>query len=94
MNTVLIIGGGAAGLMAGIAAAENGSKVTIFEKMRMPGKKMLITGKGRCNITNICELQEFIANIPGNGRFLNSVLRRFSNTDVINFLMITDFLPK
>lgn len=85
MNTVLIIGGGAAGLMAGISAAENGCKVTIFEKMRMPGKKMLITGKGRCNITNICELQELIANIPGNGRFLNSALRRFSNSDVIEF---------
>lgn len=85
MNTVLIIGGGAAGLMAGIAAAENGCKVTIFEKMRMPGKKMLITGKGRCNITNICELQELIANLPGNGRFLNSALRRFSNSDVIEF---------
>ena len=85
MNTVLIIGGGAAGLMAGIAVAENGCKVTIFEKMRMPGKKMLITGKGRCNITNICELQELIANLPGNGRFLNSALRRFSNSDVIEF---------
>lgn len=85
MNTVLIIGSGAAGLMAGISAAENGCKVTIFEKMRMPGKKMLITGKGRCNITNICELQELIANIPGNGRFLNSALRRFSNSDVIEF---------
>lgn len=85
MNTVLIIGGGAAGLMAGISAAENGCKVTIFEKMRMPGKKMLITGKGRCNITNICELQELIANLPGNGRFLNSALRRFSNSDVIEF---------
>lgn len=85
MNTVLIIGGGAAGLMAGIAAAENGCKVMIFEKMRMPGKKMLITGKGRCNITNICELQALIANLPGNGRFLNSALRRFSNSDVIEF---------
>lgn len=85
MNTVLIIGGGAAGLMAGIVAAKNGCKVTIFEKMRMPGKKMLITGKGRCNITNICELQELIANLPGNGRFLNSALRRFSNSDVIEF---------
>ncbi len=85
MKTVLIIGGGAAGLMAGITAAEKGCKVTIFEKMRTPGKKMLITGKGRCNITNSCELQELIANIPGNGRFLNSALRRFSNTDVIDF---------
>lgn len=85
MNKVLIVGGGAAGLMAGIAAAQNGSQVIIFEKMRIPGKKMLITGKGRCNITNVCELQEFIKNIPGNGKFLNSALRAFNNDDVVNF---------
>ena len=85
MNKVLIVGGGAAGLMAGIAAAQNDSQVIIFEKMRIPGKKMLITGKGRCNITNVCELQEFIKNIPGNGKFLNSALRAFNNEDVVNF---------
>lgn len=85
MNKVLIIGGGAAGLMAGITAAQNGSSVTIFEKMRIPGKKMLITGKGRCNITNVCELQEFIKNIPGNGKFLNSALRAFTNDDIVDF---------
>lgn len=85
MNKVLIIGGGAAGLMAGITAAQNGSSVTIFEKMRIPGKKVLITGKGRCNITNICELQEFIKNIPGNGKFLNSALRAFTNDDIVDF---------
>lgn len=86
MTRVNIIGGGAAGLLAGIAAASNGAKVTIYEKMRQPGKKMLITGKGRCNITNICELQEFIKNIPGNGRFLNSALRGFTNTDIVELL--------
>lgn len=85
MNKVLIVGGGAAGLMAGITAAQNGCSVSIFEKMRIPGKKMLITGKGRCNITNVCELQDFIKNIPGNGKFLNSVLRSFSNDDVVEF---------
>ncbi len=85
MNKVLIVGGGAAGLMAGITAAQNGCSVSIFEKMRIPGKKMLITGKGRCNITNVCELQDFIKNIPGNGKFLNSALRSFTNDDVVEF---------
>lgn len=88
MNTVLIIGGGAAGLMAAAAAAAKGSKVTVFEKMHMPGKKMLITGKGRCNITNSCDLPELIANLPGNGRFLNSALRQFTNNDVVDFLTV------
>lgn len=86
MNNVAIIGGGAAGLMAGIAAAQEGARVTIFEKMRIPGKKMLITGKGRCNITNACELPEIIKNLPGNGRFLNSALHGFTNDDIVELL--------
>lgn len=83
---VLIIGGGAAGLLAGIAAVENSTELIILEKMERPGKKMLITGKGRCNITNISDIDDFIRNIPGNGRFLYSVLRRFTNADMINLL--------
>lgn len=86
MSKVLIIGGGAAGLLAGIAAAQNGAEAVILEKMRQPGKKMLITGKGRCNITNVCEIPEFIKNLPGNGRFLNSVLRQFTNEDIVALL--------
>lgn len=86
MTKVAIIGGGAAGLLAGIAAAQNGAQVTIFEKMRLPGKKIMITGKGRCNITNACEIPEFIKNIPGNGRFLNSALHRFTNDDIVLLL--------
>lgn len=86
MKKVVIVGGGAAGLLAGIAAATNGADTLILEKMRQPGKKMLITGKGRCNITNASELQEIIKNIPGNGRFLNSALRQFSNDDIIYLL--------
>lgn len=86
MAKVIIIGGGAAGLLAGIAAAQSGAQATILEKMRRPGKKMLITGKGRCNITNNCDLQEIIKNIPGNGRFLNSALRRFTNQDIVQML--------
>ena len=86
MSRVVIIGGGAAGLLAGISAAQNGAQVTILEKMRQPGKKMLITGKGRCNITNAGELAEIIKNIPGNGRFLNSALHRFTNDDIVDML--------
>ena len=86
MTKVAIIGGGAAGLLAGIAAAQNGAQVTIYEKMRLPGKKIMITGKGRCNITNACEIPEFIKNIPGNGRFLNSALHRFTNDDIVLLL--------
>lgn len=86
MKKVLVIGGGAAGLLAGIAAAEQGAQVTVFEKMRAPGRKMLVTGKGRCNITNVCPIAEFIKNIPGNGRFLNSALFRFTNVDMVELL--------
>lgn len=86
MANVLVIGGGAAGLLAGIAAAQSGAQIVILEKMRRPGKKILITGKGRCNITNNCDLQEIIKNIPGNGRFLNSALRRFTNQDIVQLL--------
>ena len=86
MSKVIIIGGGAAGLLAGIAAATYGAEVTIIEKMRVPGKKMLITGKGRCNITNAGELQDIIKNLSGNGRFLNSALRLFSNDDIVCLL--------
>ena len=86
MSKVIIIGGGAAGLLAGIAAATYSADVTIIEKMRQPGKKMLITGKGRCNITNAGELQDIIKNLPGNGRFLNSALRQFSNDDIVCLL--------
>lgn len=86
MANVLVIGGGAAGLLAGIAAAQSSARTVILEKMRRPGKKILITGKGRCNITNNCDLQEIIKNIPGNGRFLNSALRRFTNQDIVQLL--------
>ena len=86
MINVIVVGGGAAGLLAGIAAAGQGAMVTILEKMYTPGRKILITGKGRCNITNNCEVAEIIKNIPGNGRFLNSALHQFSNEDMVNLL--------
>lgn len=92
MTKIAIIGAGAAGLLAGITAAQYGAEVTIYEKMRQPGKKMLITGKGRCNITNACEIPDFVKNLPGNGRFLNSALHRFTNDDIV-FLLESNGLP-
>ena len=83
---VLVIGGGPAGMLAAIKAAEEGNDVTILEKMNSCGKKLLITGKGRCNITNAIEIEEFINYIPGNGRFLYSAFQNFNNTDIIKLL--------
>jgi predicted Rossmann fold flavoprotein len=86
MKEILIIGGGAAGMMAAIAAAEHGAQVTILEKMPTLGRKLLITGKGRCNITNSCDVAGFIRNMPGNGSFLYSALHTFDNRDMIAFM--------
>jgi len=85
----VIIGGGPAGMMSAISAAENRSpkdEVIIVEKMNMLGKKLLITGKGRCNITSSLEMEDFIKNTPGNGMFLYSSFQQFTNKDIINFL--------
>ena len=83
---VLVIGGGAAGLMAAITAAKQGNNVTILEKMDSLGKKLLITGKGRCNITNSAEMDDFMRNIPENSKFLYSAFNQYSNKDIIDFL--------
>ncbi len=85
MKHILVVGAGPAGMMAAIKAAENGAEVTLLEKMKKPGRKMMITGKGRCNITNAADVPEIIRNIHGNGRFLNSSMRAFDNQDVIYF---------
>lgn len=71
--------------MAAIQAAANNNKVILLEKNTKLGKKLMITGKGRCNITNIADLSEFIKNIPGNGKFLYSAFKNFFNDDVVNF---------
>ena len=86
MPRVIVIGGGPAGMMSAITAAENGNDVTIIEKMPSFGRKLLITGKGRCNITSSLYMSEFIKNTPGNGRFLYSAFQNYTNTDIINFL--------
>ncbi|WP_425061110.1 3-dehydro-bile acid delta(4,6)-reductase [Sporomusa carbonis] len=85
MKHVLIIGGGAAGLMAAVSAARHGARVTVLEKMNDIGRKLLITGKGRCNITNNSDIPELIKNMPGNGAFLYSALHAFSNQDLVEF---------
>ena len=83
---VLVIGGGPAGILAALSAAKSGDKVTLLEKNNMLGKKLLITGKGRCNITSSLDMDEFIKNIPGNGRFLYGAFQNFSNEDIIALL--------
>ena len=83
---VIVIGGGPAGMMAAITAAESGDKVILIEKMESLGRKLLITGKGRCNITSSVDMNEFIKNTPGNGMFLYSAFSNFTNLDIIEFL--------
>lgn len=81
----IVIGGGAAGLMAAITAADFGKNVLIIERNNRLGKKLLITGKGRCNVTNNCGIDEFMANIPTNPRFLYSAYSQFNSQDCMNF---------
>lgn len=82
---VIVVGGGPAGMMAAGVAAENGAQVTLFEKNEKTGRKLLITGKGRCNITNFCDNDEFISNIPTNSRFMYSAINAFSTYDTVAF---------
>ena len=82
---IAVIGGGAAGLMAAICAAEKGASVTLIEKNNDLGKKIRITGKGRCNLTNACPTEEIFENIPTNHNFLYSAIYSFTNYDVMSF---------
>ena len=82
---VIVIGGGPAGMMAAITAAKNGNNVILLEKMRTIGRKLSITGKGRCNITNNIDISDFIKNIPGNGKFLYSAFNQYTNEDLIKY---------
>ena len=84
-NKVIVIGGGAAGLFAAISAAENGADVLLLEKNDRCGKKLRITGKGRCNVTNDCTTEEFLQNVPSNPRFLYGALSCLSTQDVKDF---------
>ncbi len=82
---VAVVGGGAAGMMAAISAAQHGADVVLFEKNDRLGKKLRITGKGRCNLTNDCDLREFLENVPTNPRFLYASLSGFSTEDTKRF---------
>ena len=81
---IAVIGGGVAGLLAAVTAADHGAKVLLLEKMDKVGLKMGITGKGRCNLTNNAPIMDFIAMTPGNGRFLFSAYKRFNNMDLLS----------
>ena len=83
----IIIGGGAAGSIAAIVATKLGKKVLVIEKNGRLGKKLLITGKGRCNITNNCDTNELINHVPTNARFLYSAFSQFSPQDVMDFFI-------
>jgi len=83
---VIVVGGGAAGLMAAGQAALQGAKTLILEKMKSPGRKLGITGKGRCNLTNVTSLPDFLAHFGGNGRFLRQTFSRFFTFELLAFL--------
>ena len=82
---VIVIGGGAAGLMAAATAAKNGNNVTVIEKNERTARKILVTGKGRCNLTNNCSKDELMANIPKNGKFLYSAFDAFDSKDTMEY---------
>ena len=82
---VAVIGGGAAGLMAAYAAATMGNEVTVFEKNQRPARKVMITGKGRCNVTNNTDINGLIKSVNGNGKFLYSAFSEFSAGDTMDF---------
>lgn len=81
----VIIGGGAAGMMCALTAAERGLNIVLLEPNKVLGRKLRITGKGRCNVTNNCDIKQFMQNIPGDGRFLYSALNKLSPSDTMSF---------
>ena len=83
---VAVIGAGPAGMMAAGRAAELGHSVVLFEANEKAGKKLYITGKGRCNVTNLCDPEEFLRHVVANPKFLSSALRRWTPSDTVQFL--------
>lgn len=86
MSKIVIVGGGAAGMLASVFAARNGNEVHVMEKNEKIGKKLFITGKGRCNVTNACDTEELFAAVMNNGKFLYSAFYGFNSHDMMNFL--------
>lgn len=93
MSDIIVIGGGPAGVMAALTAAEQGAEVELWERNRSLGRKLAITGKGRCNLTNRAETEELVRGLPGNGHFLYGALSRFSAADVMDFFQNRCGLP-
>ena len=85
MTDLVVIGGGPAGMLCAVMAAQRGLAVTLLDRNLQLGRKLRITGKGRCNVTNACDTKEFMANIPGDGRFLYSAMSRFGTREVMAF---------
>ena len=85
MSKVIVIGAGAAGMMAAIAAADQGAQVVLVEKMDQPGRKLRITGKGRCNLTNTAPLKDFLSHIGPDGRWMRNCFAQFFNTQLMDF---------
>ena len=85
MTDLVVIGGGPAGMLCAIQAAQRGLSVTLLDRNLQLGRKLRITGKGRCNVTNDCDTREFMANIPGDGRFLYSAMSRFGTRQVMAY---------
>ena len=85
MTGIIVIGGGPAGVMAALTAADRGASVELWERNRSLGRKLAITGKGRCNVTNATETEELVRNLPGNGQFLYGAFSRFGAADVMDF---------
>lgn len=86
MKDIVVVGGGAAGMMAAIQCAGNGNRVTLLEQNEKLGKKLFITGKGRCNITNACDVSDLFSNVISNPKFLYSAFYGFSNADMVAYL--------
>ena len=84
-NTIVVVGGGPAGMFSAAVAASRGKKVYLLEKNKYLGKKLLITGKGRCNLTNNCNREDFMKNIPRNGKFMFASFKAFPPEKVMEF---------
>ena len=85
MSNVVIVGAGAAGMMAAVTAASQGAQVVLLEKMDQPGRKLRITGKGRCNLTNTAPLKDFLSHIGPDTRWLRNCFALFSNVQLMEF---------